>query len=139
MSKLYLLFFILPLCQGFPLHSEKSKSNSSEVKSQGRQYVSQGQQPVQGMAGNQPAYGQYPGGYGAVQTQYDQQQYDQPQQQMTDQPMPSKPANKGHTGTLYSRRPVPDHDKDISPPKDKKEKKKEKKKSKSKKQDDEEK
>ena len=95
------------------MHSEKSKSKSkpsAAVKSQGRQYVSQAQQPAQSMAGNQQTYGQYPSGYGTGQTQYDQQQYDQQQQQITGQQMPSRPANKGHTGALYSHRPVPDHD-----------------------------
>ena len=92
------------------------------MKSQGRQYVSQTQQ-AQGMVGNQQAYGQYPTGYGGVQTQQSQQQYDQqPQvsgqqmpaqqmtgQQMTGQQMAAKPINKGHAGLLYSHRPVLDH------------------------------
>ena len=89
------------------------------MKSQGRQYVSQTQQP-QGMVGNQQAYGQYPTGYGTFQTQQSQQQYDQqPQQvngqqmdaqQMAGQQMTAKPINKGHAGVLYSHRPIPDHD-----------------------------
>jgi hypothetical protein len=62
------------------------------------------------MTGNQQADGQYPSGYGTVQTQYGQQQYDQQPQQTTGQQMASRPANKGHTGALYSHRPVPDHE-----------------------------
>ena len=100
------------ICLGRPLHSEKSKSsskNSAPEKSQGRQYVSQSQQ-TQGVAGNPQTYGQYPPSYaGAVQNQYGQQQYDQqPQQQQ--QQMAGQSPNKGHTGALYSYRPVVDHD-----------------------------
>lgn len=97
---------------GFPSHSEKSKvssKNVAPVKSEGRQYVSPAQQP-QDMVGNQQAYGQYPSDYGTAPTQYGQQQNDQQPQQTTGQQMASTPTNKGHTGILYSHRPVPDHD-----------------------------
>lgn len=100
MSKSALLF------RGFPSHSEKSDSkNSAEAKSEGRQYVSQAQQPVQEMTGNQQAYG--PLGYD---TQYGQQQNAQQPQQMAGQQMTPGSANRGHTGVLYSHRPIPDHD-----------------------------
>ncbi|XP_028397531.1 uncharacterized protein LOC114521326 [Dendronephthya gigantea] len=148
MKRLILLVLILSLCQGFPSHSEKSNSkDSAEAKSQGRQYVSQAaQQPVQGTTGNQQAYG--PSGFDTQngqqqyghqqydQQQYGQQQYGQQPQQTAGQQITPGSANKGHTGVLYSHRPIPDHDKDINPPEDKKGKKHKKKFSKSKKHED---
>lgn len=57
----------------------------------------------------QQAYGQYPSGYGTSQTPNGQQNYQQPQQ-AAGQQIVGTLSNKGYTGSLYSHRPVPDHD-----------------------------